>query len=89
MGFKILGHSLGFILKLGFSHRVFLVRQLDISFIYLSRRAIKLEGRSLSIIKDSFFRFIRLKTKSVYKKKGIFLKGSVLKLKITSKKSKF
>jgi ribosomal protein L6P/L9E len=89
MGFKFLYHSLGIILKLGFSHRVFLVRQLEISFLYLSRRSFRLEGRSLTIIKDSLFRFMRLKTKSVYKKKGIFLKGSVLRLKITSKKSKF
>jgi ribosomal protein L6P/L9E len=89
MGFKMLFHLQCIILKLGYSHRILFVRQKEITFTYLNRRSLKIEGRSLSLIKTSLFKFMLLKRKSVYKKKGIFLKGSTLSFKITSKKSKF
>jgi ribosomal protein L6P/L9E len=89
MGFKMIGHLVGIVLKLGYSHRVLFIRQKEIAFTYLNRYLLKLEGRSISLIKTILFNFLRLRKKSAYKKKGIFLKGSILKLKITSKKSKF
>jgi ribosomal protein L6P/L9E len=89
MGFKMIGHIFGIIVKLGYSHRVLYSRQKELAFTYLNRHLLKIEGRSLSLIKTSLFQFIQLKKKSIYKKKGIFLKGSVLKIKLTSKKSKF
>jgi ribosomal protein L6P/L9E len=89
MGFKMIWHLQGIILKLGYSHRVLFIRQKEITFTYLNRHLLKIEGRSLSLIKSSLFRFMLMKLKSVYKKKGIFLKGSILNIKITSKKSKF
>jgi ribosomal protein L6P/L9E len=89
MGFKMIGHMCGIIVKLGYSHRILYTRQKEIALTYLNRRLLKIEGRSLSLIKTSLFRFIKLKKRSIYKKKGIFLKGSILKIKLTSKKSKF
>lgn len=89
MGFKMICHPLGIILKLGFSHRAFLIRREELVFVLLNRHSLRIEGRSLTLLKNSLFRFMALKKKSVYKKKGIFLKGSTLKFKVTSKKSKF
>jgi ribosomal protein L6P/L9E len=89
MGFKMICHPLGIILKLGFSHRAFLIRRQELAFVWLNRHYLRIEGRSLILIKNSMFRFMALKKKSVYEKKGIFLKGSTLKFKVTSKKSKF
>ena len=89
MGFKMICHLVGIILKLGYSHRVLFIRQKEIVFTYLNRHLLKIEGRSLSLIKMILFQFMRLRVKSAYIKKGVFLKGSILKYKITSKKSKF
>ena len=89
MGFKMLWHFGGIILKLGFSHRVLFIRQKEVLFTYLNRHLLKVEGRSLLFIKTILFKFMRVRIKSVYKKKGVFLKGSLVKFKVTSKKSKF
>ena len=89
MGFKMICHLVAIIFKLGYSHRVLFIRQTEIAFTYLNRHLLKIEGRSLALIKIILFQFMQLRVKSAYKKKGIFLKGSILKFKITSKKSKF
>lgn len=89
MGFKMLSHTIGIILKLGCSHRLLFIRQKEIALTYLSRHLLKIEGRSLTLLKTILFQLMKLRIRSVYKKKGIFLKGSILRFKVTSKKSKF
>ena len=89
MGFKMLSHAVGIIVKLGYSHRILFVRQKEISLTYLNKYLLKIEGRHLMLLKTVLFQFMRLRVRSVYKKKGVFLKGSILRFKITSKKSKF
>jgi hypothetical protein len=73
MGFKMLYHFSAIIFKLGYSHRVLFIRQKEIAFTYLNRTILKVEGRSLSLIKSVLFQIMRLKKKSAYKKKGIFI----------------
>jgi len=89
MGFKVIPHSKGVILKLGYSHKVLLLKTRDVCFFYLTRRSFQIKGRSGFYLKSLVYSLIQLRKTTAYKKKGIFLKGSVVKLKLTSKKSKF
>lgn len=89
MGFKSLVHIKGLVLKLGYSHRILFSIKKEISFIYLTRQSMILKSRNIATLKDAMFYLTTLKKKSVYKKKGVFLKGSIVKIKLTSKKSKF
>lgn len=89
MGFKSLVVSKTLLLKIGYSHRISYVAPLDIRLRYVTRQLFTLESRQLSVINELFYGLHTLIKPNAYKKKGVFFKGSILKIKASSKKSKF
>lgn len=74
--------------KLGFTHRISLVVLNNLK-IKLKKRRLVVKHRSISFLRDSLkFLFFLYKT-YLYNKKGIYLRGTKYKLKISKKKSKF
>lgn len=88
MGFKIIRLGLNFILKLGYSHKIFYYSQLNLNILYITRQLITMESRSLFYIKPLSNILRSLRKINNYKKKGIFCKGFIVKNKISSKKAK-
>jgi ribosomal protein L6P/L9E len=89
MGFKLIGHPKGVIFKLGYSHKLLVLKISDVCFFYLTKQLFQIKGRSGFFLKNLISSLIQLRKTTVYKKKGVFLKGSIIQLKLTSKKSKF
>jgi ribosomal protein L6P/L9E len=89
MGFKTAGNSLGVNFKLGYSHKLILLRIRDICFFIMTKQLLRIVGKNSSFLDNLIASIVKLRKTTVYKKKGIFLKGSISKLKLTSKKSKF
>jgi len=89
MGFKFIVVKNIIILKLGYSHRILFLSEVDTQVLYLNKYLIKIDCRSIFQLKKIVHSFLRARKKNAYKKKGIFIKGSILKLKLSSKKSKF
>ena len=54
-----------------------------------SKQLLKLESRSLLDLKKTVQFFFRSQKNNAYKRKGVFLKGFLTDIKISSKKSKF
>jgi len=75
--------------KLGYSHRICFIFKTDLKFIYLNKQTFGLESRDLLEIKQVVYQTMSLRKPNAYKKKGIFLKGSVIKIKASSKKAKY
>ena len=89
MGFRVLGHSKGLIFKLGCSHKFLFLKKTDIVFFYLARLIFSIKSRCILALKNILNTILNFKKRNSYKKKGIFYKGVVIKVKLTSKKSKF
>ena len=91
MGFKglVIRNKKLLVLKLGFSHKIIFKEKLGIAVTYKQRRLFKLVGRDDYIIKSIVYSFKNLQKANAYKKKGVYLKGSILGFKISSKKAKF
>lgn len=89
LGYKRVFYFGNLILKLGFSHRSIFLACDDLKLVLFKKRRIKLESRSLIRIEEIRLKFLFLRLKSIYKRKGIFIKGSQTVLKLSSKKSKF
>ena len=89
MGFRVLGHFKGLVFKLGYSHKILFLKKIDIVFFYLARLSFIIKGRCILALKNILSSILNFKKKNSYKKKGIFYKGVVIKVKLTSKKSKF
>jgi len=89
MGYKMSLTRTNLILKLGHSHRILFHIKGDLKINYLTRQLIKIESRNLNCLKNTIYDFCRMGKLNSYKKKGFFLKGSILRIKISSKKSKF
>jgi hypothetical protein len=89
MGFKFIIVKNVIIFKLGYSHRILFLSNVDTQVIYLSKYLIKIDCRSITQLKQIVHSFLKIRKKNAYKKKGIFIKGSIIKLKLSSKKSKF
>jgi ribosomal protein L6P/L9E len=88
MGYKVMVLTSNFSLKLGFSHRILYLCSNDLRINYLNKQLIKIESRSLLSIKSIIYLFQNIRKMSAYKIKGVFLKGSVVSIKINTKKSK-
>lgn len=86
MGFKAVVISFGLLLKLGYSHRVLYIFLNDLKFSYIHKQLLQIESRCLYKLKNLFYKFQKIRKSSVYKKKGIFLKGVILKVKVSTKK---
>lgn len=89
MGYKSIILSSKLIFKLGYSHRILYKVYKDIKLLYISKQLLLFVGRSINKIKNIVYNLQCLRKANVYKKKGIFLKGSIIKIKQSSKKSKF
>jgi ribosomal protein L6P/L9E len=88
MGFKVIKLDLNLMIKLGFSHRILFFYKKDLRFFFLNKQNLKLMSRNLFNIKNIIFELNNLRKINRYKKKGIFLKGSIIEIKISKKKSK-
>ena len=89
MGYKFTNTSKNIILKFGFSHRQIYINFIDVKCKFITKFLLGLEARSFFTIKKIVHFFINSRKKNVYKKKGIFLKGSLINIRVSSKKSKF
>jgi ribosomal protein L6P/L9E len=89
MGFRVLGHSKGLVFKLGCSHKILFLKKIDTVFFYLARLIFIIKSRCILTLKNILSTILTFKKRNSYKKKGIFYKGVVIKVKLTSKKSKF
>ena len=89
MGYKFININNTVILKFGFSHRVIYVNTLDIKCKFITKYSLGLEARSLWVLKKVVQSFYSIRKKNVYKKKGIFLKGCLITIAVSTKKSKF
>lgn len=89
MGFKTVTVNKNLIFKLGCSHRILYILKKDALIVLEQKYLIQINTRSLNLIKNAIGILKSIKLPSPYKIKGIFIKGSCLILKISSKKSKF
>jgi hypothetical protein len=88
IGYKIMKIGLNFLLKIGFSHRIIYLMKKNVRFSYHNKQLLKIESRSLFNLKNIIFIFQKIRKINCYKMKGIFLKGSIVKIKINKKKIK-
>ena len=88
IGYKIMKIGPNFLLKIGFSHRIIYLIKKNLRFSYQNKQILKIESRSLFNLKNIIFIFQKIRKLNCYKKKGIFLKGSIIKIKINKKKAK-
>ena len=89
MGYKFINTGNNIILKFGFSHRIVYVNSIDTQSKFITKYLLGLESRSLWTLKRIVQSFINVRKKNVYKKKGIFLKGCLINIRVSSKKAKF
>jgi ribosomal protein L6P/L9E len=89
VGYKFVTTLNNLSLKFGFSHRIAYVNYINTKCKFISRHFLHLEVRSLLTSKSIVQSFNNIRKKNIYKKKGIFLKGSLIHTRISSKKSKF
>jgi len=89
IGYKFINKDNKIILKFGFSHRIIYINLLDTKCNFIHRNLLGLETRSIWAIKKITQSFNNIRKKNVYKKKGFFLKGSLIHIRVSSKKSKF
>lgn len=88
VGYKLIKVGFNFSIKLGFSHRILFILKKKSKFQYINKQLLKIESRSLANMKNIIFTFQKIRKMNSYKKKGVFLKGSIIKIKISKKKSK-
>jgi len=89
MGFKFMLAKNNVILKIGYNHRVLFLPGLDVLVTFVSKFLLKINTRSLNKLKQNVNSLFKVKKRNSYKKKGIFIKGSIVTLKLSSKKTKF
>lgn len=89
MGYKFTALNAAVCLRIGFSHKVLYLISSGIKVNYLSKQLILLKSRDLYLLKNLFYNFKNLKKLDAYKKKGLYIKGVLLKTKESSKKGKF
>ena len=75
-------------LKLGFTHRLALIVKINSKY-KLKKRRFTLKSRSYCYIRTHLNPLFFLYQKYLYNKKGIYIRGTEYKLKISKKKSKF
>jgi len=88
IGYKVTVLNSNLLFKLGFSHRILHLLITDSRITYLNKQWLRIENRSLFLLKEVIFIFQTMRKSNSYKKKGIFLKGALIKIKFNNKKSK-
>ena len=89
MGYKTTINGCSLVFKLSQSHRLVYKIQRNIKITFLHKQALIFKSKSLHLLKKILFFLQKFGKKNAYKKKGIFLKGMIISVKINSKKSKF
>lgn len=89
MGYKVQVNKISLVFKLGYSHRIIYKSLKDTLISYHTRNFFDIQSRSLANINRIISILQKLGKSNSYKKKGIFIKGSFISLKSSSKKSKF
>ena len=89
LGYKFIRVLDIIILKFGFSHRIIFINFLNVYCKYVTKYILFFNTRSFWVIKKLIQSFNIIRNINIYKKKGIFLKGSLITIKMSSKKSKF
>ena len=75
-------------LKLGFTHRLAFILQKNCKYLLKKRRLI-IKHRSYGFLRNNLCLLFFLYKTYLYNKKGVYLRGTKFKLKISKKKSKF
>lgn len=81
-------HKQTIYLKLGFTHRLALITKNNSKYKLKKKRLI-IRNRSYSYLRHNLYLLFFLYKTYLYNKKGIYLRGTKFKLKISKKKSKF
>jgi len=89
MGFKLSLCKNRIFFRLGQSHRIIYYLANNFKALFYNKLLIRLESRNLDKLKKAIFNLLKIVRKNSYKKKGLFIKGSIVKVKVSSKKSKF
>lgn len=85
MGFKILSHSCGLILKLGYSHRVVVLKETEVSIFYQSKQSVVIKSRQSYALQQWLFGIRNVKPRTLYTQKGFYIKGEKKPIKSSSK----
>jgi ribosomal protein L6P/L9E len=89
MGYKVVTLNTILLVKLGFSHRILYLFTNDFRLNYLNKQLLIFKSRCTYLLKQNIYLFQHIRKINSYKKKGIYIKGALIKVKINTKKSKF
>jgi len=89
MGYKTLILKPFLFLKLSQSHRLVYRVKKNIKISYLNKQLLFIRSKFINILKILIYFLQKYSKVNIYKKKGFFLKGSIIFTKLSSKKSKF
>lgn len=88
MGNKIVKILYNLMFKVGCSHRLVYLLSKDIRIYYISKHLIQIKSRSIYYLKQLIYNFKGINKINAYKRKGIYIKGSIGIFKTNSKKLK-
>ena len=74
--------------KLGFTHKILLLSKKNTNYFFKKQKFV-IKNRSYIFLRNYLNIIFVLYKKNLYNKKGIYLKGTKFKLKLSKKKSKF
>jgi hypothetical protein len=86
LGFKMIGvRGRGLIFKLGFSHKVVVLKEADINILYRFKYALIVKSRQAFLLQRWFYIIRSLKPRPVFTQKGISIKGERKRIKSSNK----
>jgi ribosomal protein L6P/L9E len=86
LGFKMIGlRRRGLIFKLGFSHKVVVLKETDINIFYRFKYALIVKSRQAFLLQRWFYIIRSLKPRPVFTQKGISIKGERKRIKTSNK----
>lgn len=88
MGFKVLVHSGGLILKIGYSHKVVILKESAVTVVYKFKQLLLIKSRQSSCIQSWLYNICGIKPRSVYNQKGFSIKGEKKVIKASNKVKK-
>lgn len=89
LGYKRFIYTHSIILKLGFSHRIVYLTRSDLKVLLLKRRQIEILTRNLSLLNRFKNSLESMRSPNKYKRKGVYIRGTKILLRLSSKKAKF
>jgi len=89
-GFRFVSlYNKGIYLKLDYTHKLCILPITNHKIRYKHKYKFLIKGRNILLLKSIFSFFIFFLLRKVYKKLGIFLKGTIYKAKLSKKKTKY